>query len=78
MEEEYKEEDLDSNKINYQYPKKHKKVKEEFEIVLVGSNFLIVKDGLGNNLRVKLSSSDSYKKGEKIYKEDGKFSWEMS
>ena len=78
MEEEHIGEDSDSNKINYQYPKKHKKAKEEFDIVLVGSNFLIVKDSLGNNLRVKLSSSSPYKKGEKIYKEDGKFSWEMS
>jgi len=73
--EEYKKKKDD---LNYQYPKKYEVVKEEFEIVLVGQNFLVLKDGDGNNIRVKYPSANLYKTGEKIYKEDGNFSWEMA
>lgn len=60
---------------NFQYPKRDK-TKESFIVVLVGQNFLILKDGDENNIRVKCVSSE-ISVGEKIYKEDGKFSWEM-
>lgn len=59
--------------FNFQYPKK--KTKENFDVILVGNNFLIVKDGEGNNIRIKLPSP-TFSIGEKIYREDGKFSWE--
>jgi len=60
--------------FNFQYPNKKKK-EEEFEVFLIGENFLIVKDGKGNNIRIK-HPSPNFSIGEKIYKEDGKFSWE--
>lgn len=59
--------------FNFQYPKK--KTKESFEVILVGSNFLVVKDKEGNNIRIK-HPSPNFSTGEKIYREDGKFSWE--
>ena len=75
-----KDEEHKSNKenLNYQYPKGYKVVKEEFEIILIGNNFLVLKDGDGNNIRVKHPSTSLYKTGEKIYKEDGNFSWERA
>lgn len=63
-------------KSNFQYPKRDK-TKEVFIVVLVGQNFLILKDGEGNNIRVKYFSNKNIPVGEKIYREDGKFSWEM-
>ena len=62
-------EEIIEKKSNYQYPKKNIK-KEIFEIILVGINFLILKDENGDNIRVKFSSS-SFSIGEKIYREDG-------
>jgi len=67
---------ISEKESNFQYPKKIFK-KEKFEIVLVGSNFLILKDEKGTNIRVKCPSP-SFSIGEKIYKEDGNFSWERA
>ena len=69
-------ETVSEKESNFQYPKKSFK-KEKFEVVLAGNNFLILKDEKGNNIRVKCPSP-SFSIGEKIYKEDGKFSWEMA
>ncbi len=69
---EYEEKDFNSN---YQEPKKKVELKETFEVVLVGKNFLILKNEDGNNLRLKHSFSNLYSIGEKIYKENGKFLW---
>jgi len=63
-------------KNNYQYPKKEK-TKEVFIVVLIGENFLVLKDVDENNIRVRNVYTNSFSVGEKIYKEDGKFSWEM-
>lgn len=73
MEEEFKE--VNKGIFNYQYPKSKLK-KEKFVVVLIGKNFLILNDENGNNLRVQTLSSNLYSINEKIYKEDGKFSWE--
>ena len=61
--------------FNFQYPKK-KELKEEYEIVLITENFLILKNRDGNNVRVKCSNTSVYSLNEKIYKENGVFSWE--
>lgn len=62
------------NFSNYQYPKKSKS--ETFDIILIGKNFLILKNKDGNNIRVKCFSTNLYSIGEKIHKENGKFTWE--
>lgn len=68
----------EKDNLNYQYPR-YKKAQEEFEIILVGINFLVVKNKDGNNLRIRnIDSSRPYNTGEKIYKEDGKFKWERA
>jgi hypothetical protein len=64
-------------KFNFQLEEDEKKElpSEEFEVVLIGKNFLILKNKEGNNSRVKYSFPNLYTIGEKIYKENGIFLW---
>ena len=67
-----------SDNLNYQYPKKYNIKKEEYKVILVGKNFLVLENKEGNNIRVKNPSSNLYPTGEKIYKENGNFLWERA
>lgn len=67
-----------SDNLNYQYPKKYNIKKEEYKVILVGKNFLVLENKEGNNIRVKNPSSNLYSTGEKIYKENGNFLWERA
>lgn len=60
---------------NFQYPKYKKIDKKEYEVVLVGKGFLILKNEDGNNEKVSHSFSNLYVVKEKIYKENGIFLW---
>ncbi len=60
----------DFEKQNFQYKK------EEFKIIIVGKNFLVIEGEDKNNLRVHCPFPNEYSIGEKIYKENGKFIWE--
>lgn len=58
--------------MNYQFPNEDK---EEFEVVLVGVSFLVLKNKDANNLMIETSYSRLYKTGDKIYKENGEYIW---
>jgi hypothetical protein len=67
------EESPENSQFNFQYQKQEA---EEFEVVIAGINFLILKNMDGNNTRVSCLSASSFSVGEKIYKENGRFTWE--
>ena len=60
---------------NYQFPDEMPHVIEEFEIVLTGKGFLILKNRDGYNIKVRCPDSKPYSIKEKIYKEEGQFLW---